>query len=243
MKPFYKLFNAGTSEGVKKGWESRKNNATGYVHDAYVGKVHFGPGGISASAILHPEHVEQVAALKSGQATYFKDEQGKGWHVNRDHDGNTHFETMGSGAMYGHVPSKLIEDHDQKIHSGGSFPTYPTRKSDGTITRVSIPNSKLANGGPGSGIKGHRSMTAKQAIERGVVTRSAHYTGKNYQVDGLGEKRFGTVGDAIDAHDEWRRRQDAQSQLDAGAKAQLDRGQEEQLNRSAEEFRQAQIAR
>lgn len=27
MRPFHKLFNAGTSEGVKKGWEARRGNA------------------------------------------------------------------------------------------------------------------------------------------------------------------------------------------------------------------------
>lgn len=54
-----------------------------------------------------------------------------------------------------------------------------------------------------------RPMTPKQALERGVVTRHRDHTGTFHQADGQGEKRFKTVGEALAAHDDWRRNKDA----------------------------------
>lgn len=61
------------------------------------------------------------------------------------------------------------------------------------------------------------SMTPKQAFERGVVTRHRDHTGTFHQADGQGEKRFKTVGEALAAHDDWRRKKEAASKSDGGA--------------------------
>jgi hypothetical protein len=111
--------SAAWSDSARKAaLEARRNQAHAYSHDAYVGKVEFGKGGSSKSAILQHEDVAKVAALKPGESHSFKDETGEHWNVHHDDGGRAHFAATGGGAMYGHVPHAAIAEHGRKIERG-----------------------------------------------------------------------------------------------------------------------------
>jgi hypothetical protein len=130
------LRNAGTSAGVKKEWETRKNGATGYEAGKYVGKVNFGKGGIDGSAILHPDHVRQVAALKDGGSTSFTDETGANWLASRSGDKVGFADKSAGSGLSGHVQHADIKAHADSFEGGNK--SYPPTSSPAAWTSKKV---------------------------------------------------------------------------------------------------------
>ena len=143
--------NAGTSEGAKKGWETRKGAGNvGEVRTTTVKPhgggpewrhqtVEFGKRGIDGRAVLHPEHQDAINKLNPGESTDFKDEQNERWTATRSPDGQTvNFQSHGLSGIHGdaHMPREgKLKNSAKKVENTGSFKTM--RKQDLKVSNQS----------------------------------------------------------------------------------------------------------